>query len=88
MEEQLVKAEENKTKLVAPTSSKTKMVKIRAIRDIAVGTDIHLAGSEVEVPEALAADLCTPIEGSYAFSGDRDTRDAHKHMIRRAERMN
>lgn len=77
---------EKKTKLVAPSPT-TKLVKVRALREIAVGETRYLAGQEVEVSEELAADLCQPISGPYAFSGLRSDHDAQMAQIVRAERV-
>jgi len=86
MENENINPTEKKTKLVAPAAP-TKVVKIRALRDIAVGEQRLPAGTEVEVTEELAADLCKPITGPYSFAGYRGDYDAQKAQIVRAERV-
>ena len=76
----------NKTKLTSPAAP-VKLVKLRAIRDISIDGNIYPPGSEVDCPEDLAQELCTPVEGSYAFSGHRSDNDAQKHQLVRAMRV-
>lgn len=82
------KAEPKKTKTKAGAStSKPKTVKIRALTAIAIGKDVFEAGQEVEVTEEQAVEFCDrKFKGNYAFSGERDTRDATFRTIVRAER--
>jgi len=86
------KAEEKKpssdiARMVAPEAPKTKMVKIKALRDCQIDRDTLLvAGDTAEVPEKLAHDFCLPIE-TYLGQGGEWTEESalrDRPVIRRA----
>lgn len=75
------------SKMVAPELPKTKMVKIKALRDCQIDRDTMLVVGEIaEVPEKLAHDFCLPIE-SYLGQGGEWSEDSalrDRPVIRRA----
>jgi hypothetical protein len=75
-------------KLVAgePTN-KTRMIKIRAIRDCQIDRDTVLAaGDTAEVPENMATEFCKPFDSYWGPGGEWSDQAAHKDRepIRRA----
>jgi hypothetical protein len=81
------KTDKTDTKLVSDPK-RTKMIKIRAKRDIRLKDDTMVAaGKEVLVTEEEAAEFTKSHEGMYAFSGERENQDAPRHVIQRAERV-
>lgn len=82
----------------APTEKKEKQVKIKLLRPCTVGKDDHnepiiaVEGTELEVSESLAKELCDkgfPVP--WPFSGERDKAEAEKAksagQIFRAKRL-
>lgn len=69
-------------KMVAP-----KTVKIEAAQMIHVAGREVAAGEVVEVSETEAEMWCKPIEGTYAFGGERADSDAPRHQLVRARRV-
>lgn len=96
---QLVNPPTGQTKMVSPQKPGQKTYKIVALRPFQVGeihwkegrvdrdeTRIVAVGEIVEVSKEQAKDLCKPIKGSYAFSGERHNadRDVTRHDLSRA----
>lgn len=83
------KANAQHTHMIADQTTKTKLVKIRAITPIAPdGVNTVAPGGVVEVSEAAAKEFCDRVfKGNYSFGGERSNQTAERHMVRRAERV-
>ena len=86
-------ADESKLKESAP---KVKLVKVKVLEPIRVDdpdhpgqTKITPIGTIVELPESQVKELEKPIQGQYAFSGERHDvdKDIARHQIVRVQRV-
>lgn len=79
------------TEMIAPKEGKRmvapKTVKIEATQMIHVAGREVSEGQVVEVSESEAEMFCRPIEGTYAFGGERSDSDAPRHQLVRARRV-
>lgn len=97
-EQTQVAAAPKQTQMVAPPKSKT--VRVKALREFKIEKYVKDAqgkvledlsvmvqpGDVVEVPKTMARDLIKPIQGHYAFSGERQAGDeAPRHDFTRAK---
>jgi hypothetical protein len=82
-----VESAPSETKMVAKTSGKTKMVKVRVLREFTIEGISGAPGQEMEVPEALLSQLEKPFEGFYEHSGLVDSKNARKQTTVRVQRI-
>lgn len=81
---------EGQEQVAAKQPAKTRMVKIRAVRDIRLASgDVLKPGQTAVVPSEEAELLCDhpKVKGHYAFSGERPTSEVERHVMVRAERL-
>lgn len=81
---------ESMAKMTAPAAATSKMVKIRAVRDIRLANGTVLKpGQEAKVTEDEAVMFCEhpKADGHFAFSGERPTSEIARHKMVRAERL-
>ena len=87
------------TKMIGTQKKGQKLYKVVALREFNVGEPVFKngmvvmdttrrikVGEVVEVPKAIARDLCNKITGAYAFSGERYEKDGGniRHDLTRA----
>lgn len=78
------------TEMIAPKEGKRMVapkVSIEALQTIHVGGREVAEGQVVEVSELEAEMFCRPVEGTYAFGGERSDSDAPRHQLVRAKRV-
>jgi hypothetical protein len=76
----------NKKRMVKPQAGK---VLIKTNYPCLIGGKVVKPGHEVEATEAEAREFCDrPMQGPFAFSGERPEAESIRHRFFRAERVN